>query len=107
VNLKLKDSNIFLIPNNLHVLHLATIGYGLREFVCMLDRRTNKVYIEEVVLQGNDNEGNVWCNFKFIQEDELAFDLAKFCEMKGVLDMKKIMEKLIDMDKKTWIPKTQ
>lgn len=92
----LKDTNIFSLPGNPHMLHIATISYGLREFVGMLDRRTQKFYIEEVVLQSQDFSKDVWANFKFIEDDALAFDLAKFCEEKKVLDMKKLQERLID-----------
>lgn len=92
----LKDTNVFPLPGNNHMLHIATISYGLREFVGMLDRRTQKFYIEEVVLESKDLQKDIWANFKFIEDDNLAYDLAKFCEEKKVLDMKKLQERLID-----------
>jgi hypothetical protein len=93
---QLKDTNVFPLPGNPHMLHIATISYGLREFVGMLDRTTQKFYIEEVVLHHQDFSKDVWANFKFIDDDALAFDLAKFCEEKKVLDMKNLQERLID-----------
>jgi hypothetical protein len=93
---QLKDTNIFLLPGNSHMIHIATIAYGLREFVAMLDKNTQRFYIEEVVLHSVDFTQDVWANFKFIDDDSLAFDLAKFCEEKKVLDMKKIQEVMID-----------
>jgi hypothetical protein len=93
---KLKDSNYFVLPGNPHMLHLATIQDGFREFVAMLDLTTQKFYIEEVVLESKDFQKDVWANFKFIQDDSLAQELAAFCEEKKVRDMKKIQETLID-----------
>lgn len=94
-----KNTNYFLLPGNPHMVHIATIGYGLREFVAMLDRTTQKFYIEEVVLESKDFQKDVWANFKFIDDDSLAIDLAKFCEDKKLLDMKRIQEVLIDQGK--------
>ena len=90
--LKLKDSNYFILPGNPHMLHLATIVENFREFVAMLDLRTQKFYIEEVVLESKDFQADVWANFKFIAEDSLAQELAQFCQDKNVRDMKRISE---------------
>lgn len=95
----LKNTDIFTLPGNPHMFHIATIGYGLREFVAMVDKRTQKFYIEEVVLTTTDFSKDVWANFKFIADDALAFDLAKFCEERKVLDMKVLQERLIDEQK--------
>lgn len=92
----IKNTNYFPLPGNPHMIHIATIGYGLREFVAMLDRTTQKFYIEEVVLESKDFQKDVFANFKFIDEDALAEDLAKFCEDKKLLDMKRIQNVLID-----------
>jgi hypothetical protein len=94
-----KDTNLFLIPGNPHMLHVVTISYGLREFVGMLDRRTQKFYIEEVVLESKDFSKDVFANFKFIEDDNLAFDLAQFCQEKNILDMKRLQERLIDEER--------
>jgi hypothetical protein len=99
----LKDSGLFLLPGNAHMLHLASIGYGMREFIVMLNRNTHKVYIEEVVLETKDFSKDVWANLKFIEDDSLANDLAAFCEEKGVIDMKKVTDQLITQGKRQWI----
>ena len=98
----LKDTNLFLCPGNEHMIHLASIAYGFREFLCMLDRRTSKVYVEEVVLEGSDNKGNIFANLKFIEDDNLAFDLAKFLDENKVIDMKRVNNYLLDQ-KKNWL----
>ena len=99
---KLKDTNLFLMRGNPHMLHVATIEYSMREFVLMLCRQNAKQYIEEVVLQSADDTGNVWANVKYIEDDQLAEDLAAFCEEQGIRDMKKIAEKCIDMGHPEW-----
>lgn len=103
---KIKDSNLFLMPGNQHILHLATISYGLREFIIMAaikGPQQGKCYIEEVVLENRDFSKDVWANCKFIQDDNLAFDLAKFSEDKGLTDMKKRFEELGDIGKFGWL----
>ena len=97
-----KDSNMFLIPGNPHMLHVGTISYGLREFVAMLDLRTQRIYIEEVVLETKDFSDDVWANMKFISDDNLAFDLAKFAEDEKLTDMKKIQEYMIVQRDRIW-----
>lgn len=99
-----KNTDMFLLPGNPHMLHIATIGYGLREFIVMLDRNTQKMYIEEVVLETKDFSNDVWANMKFIQDDELAFDLAKFAEDKKLIDMKRIQETLWEIEQRNKIP---
>jgi hypothetical protein len=93
---KLKDTNLFYLPGNAHMLHLATIEYSLREFIAMLDVTTQKLYIEEIVLQSVDFQKDVWANLKFINDDLLAADLAEFLREKKVIDMKKIQEKILE-----------
>lgn len=85
------------------MLHLATIGSGLREFILMYDRNSGKVYIEEIVLTSVDFSNDVWCHFKFIHDDNLANDLAFFCEEHNLRDMKKISERIVDMGKPEWL----
>lgn len=89
-----KDTNLFFLPGNKHMLHIATIGYSLREFVAMLDVNTQKIYIEEVVLVSQDFSKDVYANFKFIDEDELAQELSEFCDSRKLLDMKRIQDRL-------------
>lgn len=103
---QVKDSNIFPLPGNPHMLHLATISYGLREFiamVCIKGPYQGSCYIEEVVLESRDFNKDVWANCKFIADDNLAFDLAKFCEDKGITDMKKRFNELFATGRSHWL----
>jgi hypothetical protein len=103
-----KDSNLFKLPNNPHMMHLATISYGLREFIvmaCIEGNHKGKCYIEEVVLESRDFSKDVWANCKFISDDNLAFDLAKFAEDKGLTDMKKRFNELNEKGKMNWLTK--
>ena len=103
---QVKDSNIFRIPNNQHLLHLATISYGLREFivmVCIEGVHSGKCYIEEVVLNTVDYSKDVFANLKFIDDDNLAFDLAMFAQDKGLTDVKKRMNELGETNRLQWV----
>ena len=87
---KVKDSNLFPLKNNPHMLHLATIGYSLREFcamACVYGPHKGKVYIEELVHNTVDFTQDVYANFKFISDDNLAADLANYCTEQGLLDV--------------------
>ena len=97
-----KNTDLFPLPGNTHMLHIATISYGLREFVLMVDRNTGKMYIEEVVLQTVDFQKDVWANYKFIADDSLAKDIAEYCDQEGLRDMRKITERCIDMGYPEW-----
>ena len=102
----IKDSNLFLLPNNTHMLHLATISYGLREFIvmaCIRGANAGKCYIEEAVLESRDFSKDIFANCKFISDDNLAFDLAKFADMKGLTDMKKRYKELEEQGKLNWL----
>jgi len=95
---KVKNTDLFLMPGNPHMLHLATVSYGLREFVAMVCLKGPKqgcCYIEEVVLNTVDFTTDVFANLKFIEDDELAFDLAKFLEDRQVLDIPKRIEEIM------------
>jgi hypothetical protein len=96
MSFKITNTDYFYLPNNPHMLHLATISYSLREFILMLDVTQNKIYIEEVVLVSVDYSKDVWANFKFIEDDSLAEDLYKFCEDKKLIDMKRVQETILD-----------
>ncbi len=106
-----KDSNMFKMPGNPHMLHLATITYNppnsvSREFVvmaCIAGPSNGKCYIEEVSLNMVDLTGDVWANLKFIDDDNLAFDLAKFAEEKKLTDMKSRFAELEDRRKLSWV----
>jgi hypothetical protein len=97
--MKVKDSNLFPMPGNEHLIHLGTITMGLREFVCMLSVKEHKVYIEEVVLTNIDFNKDVYAHCKFIEDDALAEDLAKFAEDKGLINVKERLNELIGQGK--------
>lgn len=103
---KVKDSNLFLVPGNKHMMHLGTISFGLREFIvmaCLRGPKAGNCYIEEVVLESKDFSKDVWANCKFISDDNLAFDLVKFAEEKGLTDMKKRFEELRATGRFEWL----
>lgn len=79
------------------MLHLGTIEDGFHEYivmVCLKGPKSGQCYIEEVVLNTVDYSKDVFANCKFIEDDNLAFDLAKFAEMKGLTDIKKRVAEL-------------
>ena len=87
----IKNTNIFPMPGNSHLINMATIGYGLREFVAMIGVAGNAkgyAYIEEAVLTSIDYSEDVYANLKFIDDDNLAKDLADWVQEKGLLDLK-------------------
>lgn len=91
MRLRVKNSNIFPLPGNPHMLHLGTIERGLREFIvmhCVRGPHKGNTYIEEVVLNTVDFKNDVYANCKFIDDDELAGELAEFATDKGLLDIK-------------------
>lgn len=103
---QIKSSSLHLIPNNNHMLHLGTIGYGLREFIvmaCIRGPKAGQCYIEEVVLNTTDFSNDVFANCKFIDDDNLANDLANFAEEKKLTDMKLRFEELKDQGKLKWM----
>lgn len=107
---QLKNSNLFLVPGNKHMLHLGTIGYGLREFIvmaCIRGPQSGQVYIEEVVLNTVDFSQDVFANCKFIEDDNLAFDLAKYAEEQGITDVPKRLNELGETGRLSWITGSQ
>jgi hypothetical protein len=46
-----------------------------------------------------DYSKDVYAGFKFIQEDKLAEELAEYCRVNNLIDMKKIAETLIDSNR--------
>lgn len=103
---QVKDKNIFQMPGNPHMIHLGTIGYGLREFIvmtCIGGSHKGKTYIEEAVLESKDFSKDVFACSKFIEEDALAEDLAHFAEQQGITDMKARAEELIDTGRRSWL----
>ena len=101
-----KNSNLFPMPGNPHMLHLGTISYGLREFVafaCVKGQDKGKCYIEEAVLTSLNYKDDVTAGLKFIQDDNLAFDLAKFCEQEKLTDVPTRISELLDRGKGQWL----
>ena len=87
----IKNTNIFPMPGNRHLMHMATIGYGLREFIVMVGIQgeiKGKAYIEEAVLTTVNYSEDVFANLKFIDDDNLANDLTNWVLERGLLDMK-------------------
>jgi len=91
------------------MLHLGTINKGLQEFIVMLCTKgpeRGKVYIEEAVLNAVDLTKDVFAYCKFISDDALAEDLARFAEMKKLTDMKRISNCLLDQGRQSWLMPT-
>ncbi len=71
--------------------------------VCISGPHAGKCYIEEVVLSTIDFASDVFASCKFIDDDNLAFDLAKFADMQGLTDMKKRTNEIIDQGNFKWL----
>ena len=103
---QLSDSNIYPLPGNSHMLHLGTIKSGLREYLvmaCIKGAKRGNVYIEEVVLTSVDWSKDIFANCKFIDDDHLVEDLARFAEEKGITNMPKVLERIQAMGKTDWL----
>ena len=75
--LRLVDSNTYpLSGTNERFVHLATVTGGLRDFMCFIDERAQKVYIEEIT--GGSLE--------FINDELLVEDIAHFLNEHNLLD---------------------
>lgn len=103
-----KNSNLFQVPGNPHMLHLGTIGYGLREFIVMtcIDQMSlnfGKTYIEEAVLNSVDYAKDVFAYCKFIEENALAEDLTRFAEQHKLTNIGDRVNQLIDTGKSNLI----
>lgn len=102
----LKDTNIYPIKSNPHMLHLATVGYGLQEFVAMLcvyGPKANNLYIEELVVNSVDWSNDVFGNFKFIDDNNLANDIAAFLNQHQLISIDKIATILGEQKKLGWL----
>lgn len=92
------------MPNSMgRLLHLGTIEYGLREFVVMLSPSDAKIYIEEVVLNTVDFSNDVFANCKHVDDDNLFNDLSMFAQEKGLTDMARLANRLIEQGKMSWL----
>ena len=86
-------------------MHMATISYGLREFIVMVGIKgeiKGKAYIEEAVLTTVSYCEDVFANLKFIDDDNLANDLAKWVMEKGLLDMRERGQEAFEQGLKLW-----
>ena len=85
---------------------MGTIGYGLREFIvmaCLRGEKQGKCYIEEAVLNSVDWSKDVFAHCQFIQDDNLAYDLAKYAEEQGLTDMQARFEELKQRGNLSWL----
>ena len=105
--MKVKNGDIFKFPPpNHHMIHLGTIEDGLREYVVLLCKdgsHQGKVYIEEVVLNTVDYTTDVFANCKFIEDDNLAQELANFAAEKGLTDQERVIGQLYETGRSSWI----
>ncbi len=108
MSLKLSSSNLFLLENNEHMLHLGTITQGLREFwvmLCVQGEHNGKCYIEEYVPTSISFNDDIFGHFKFIKDDELAEELARFAERKKLTDIPSRINELKELGKVHWVMK--
>lgn len=78
--IKLLNSNRYELPGtNGRWIHLASLqdNFSLKEYICFIDRTTNKCYIEEIDFQG----------LHLIDDDNLINDLKQFLDENKILDM--------------------
>jgi hypothetical protein len=68
--------------------HLATIQWGMREFIYFRLDSTGQTFIEEVILRPTVNKGKIVAKYLLIEDDNLWHDLAGFLTEKGLTDMK-------------------
>jgi len=69
--------------------HLATVKRGLREYVCILQESTQKIYIEEISVTGR---------FHSIDDDSLWNELLQFLFSKGIVGFVKDKEIIVGSD---------
>lgn len=80
---KLGTTNVFELPGTAgRFIHIATVHNSMKEYICFIDTIENRCYIEDIT-------GG---SLKFIEDDNLAFDIAKFLEDIGITDMKNVSE---------------
>ena len=70
----LADTNKYLLPGTENIYHIATIHYGVREFIHFADTVSQQSWVEEIT-GGHLSE---------IQDDELWEGLCSFIKEKGV-----------------------
>jgi hypothetical protein len=87
---ELIDTRSFRLPNEDGVMatHLATILWGMREFVYFRVDSTGKTYIEEVILKPTVQDSKIVAKYQLIEDDNLWQDLAGFLAEKGLTEIK-------------------
>lgn len=76
--MKLINSNRYYLPGQTRFIHIATCIDGLKEYICMIDTKTQQCYIEELTYRG----------LEFIEDDNIVKDIQGLLESKHLLDMK-------------------
>lgn len=97
--LKIINKDIVPIPNNPHMLRLAIVSKGLKEFhlmLCISGAHKGKCYIEEYVPTTVDYKNDIFGNFKFIENDEEAEELARFCERHKLTDLQERTGEMVE-----------
>lgn len=97
--IRILSKEIFPVPGNKHMLCLAKLGKGLREFwvlLCISGAHKNKCYIEEYVPTTISFSDDIFGNFKFIQNDEEAEELTRFAEHHKLTDMKERYGEMVE-----------
>lgn len=79
--IKVVNSSVFpLNGTNGRYVHLASMHKGLREYMCFIDKRLQRVFIEQI------SGGHL----EFIEDQQLAEELAAFLQERGLLSMSRI-----------------
>ena len=84
------DSRTYKLPpdNGVQATHMASIKWGMREFVYFRIDSTGQTYIEEIILRPTIKGGRIVAKYQRIDDDNLWKDLAMFITENGFTDMK-------------------
>ena len=88
--IRLLDKNIGPIPGNPHMLRLARLSRGLSEYwlmLCISGAHEGECYIEEYVPTTVFFSEDIYGHFKFIEDDEEAEELVRFCREHKLIDL--------------------
>lgn len=76
--MKLIDSNRYYLHGQDRFIHVATVHDIIYTYICMVDKLTQKCYIEELNFLGQ---------LIFIEDDKIVKEVNKFLVDKGVLNL--------------------
>jgi hypothetical protein len=76
---KATDTNRFFLPGTDRFLHIASVSKGLRQFICFVDKQTEKMYVEEITTG----------QLEFIDDDSLAEAVTNFLAEKKIISASK------------------